>query len=113
SQIFVSSPRDAATPQFLAMTKLASLSDAELLKIRFCDLPIELAGSVVENCAHQVFEELKARRISCCPSIWLSEEWFNPDGIVGFAIPFYLLHPRLIRLERKIMQEAEGSVAAD
>jgi Putative zinc-binding metallo-peptidase len=42
------------------------------------------------------------------PSIWLSEEWFNPDGVNGFAIPFYLAHPRLIRLERKLMLEAEG-----
>jgi hypothetical protein len=42
------------------------------------------------------------------PSIWLSEEWFNPAGVNGFAIPFYLAHPRLIRLERKLMLEAEG-----
>jgi hypothetical protein len=95
------------------MTKLASLSDAELLKMRFCDLPIELAGSVVEKRAHRVFEELAARHLTVRPGIWLSEEWFNPDGVVGFAIPFYLMHPRLIRLERRIMREAEGSVAAD
>jgi Putative zinc-binding metallo-peptidase len=95
------------------MTKLASLTDAELLKMRFCDLPIELAGGGVERRAHQVFEELAARHLTVRPSIWLSEEWFNPDGVVGFAIPFYLMHPRLIRLERKIMREAEGSVAAD
>jgi len=43
------------------------------------------------------------------PSTWLSEEWFNPDGTVGFAIPFYLAHPRLIRLERRLMLEAEGA----
>lgn len=95
------------------MTKLTSVSDAGLLKMRFCDLPIELAGSVVEKRAHQVFEELAARHLTVRPGIWLSEQWFNPDGVVGFAIPFYLMHPRLIRLERRIMQEAEGSVAAD
>jgi len=95
------------------MTKLTSLSDAGLLKMRFCDLSIELAGSVVEKRAHQVFDELAARHLTVRPNIWLSEEWFNPDGVVGFAIPFYLMHPRLMRLERKIMQEAEGSVAAD
>ena len=95
------------------MTKLASISDDALLKMRFCDLPIELAGSVVEKRAHQVFEELAARHLAVRPVIWLSEEWFNPEGVVGFAIPFYLVHPRLIRQERKIMREAEGSVAAD
>jgi hypothetical protein len=55
-----------------------------------------------------VFAELRARNLLCEPAIWLAEEWFNPDATVGFAIPFYLAHPRLIRLERKMMLEAEG-----
>jgi hypothetical protein len=95
------------------MLKLASVSDAELMRTRFRDLPIQLEGSVIERRAQRVFEELASRNIQCRPSIWLAEEWFNPDGIVGFAIPFYLMHPRLIRLERKIMQEAEGAPEAD
>jgi hypothetical protein len=92
---------------------LVTLTDDELLDTRFRDLPIELAGSIVERRAQRVFDELAGRNLSCVPSIWLSEEWFNPDGIVGFAIPFYLLHPRLIRLERKIMHEAEGSTEVE
>jgi len=40
--------------------------------------------------------------------VWLSTEWFCPDGIPGFAIPFYLAHPRLCRLERSVMGEVEG-----
>jgi hypothetical protein len=88
---------------------LDRLSDAELLSIRFSDLPIRLAGTPVEQRARQVFSELGQRHIRVRPSIWLSEEWFNPDGTVGFAIPFYLAHPRLIRLERRLMLEAEGA----
>ena len=38
----------------------------------------------------------------------MSEEWFSPDGIPGIAIPFYLAHPRLQRLERRLMREVEG-----
>jgi putative zinc-binding metallo-peptidase len=38
----------------------------------------------------------------------LGEEWFTPDGVPGFAIPFYLAHPRLSKLERKQMLEVEG-----
>lgn len=95
------------------MTKFSSLTDAALLKMRFCDLPISLAGSAVEKRAHQVFDELAARNIAVRPNIWLAEEWFNPNGVVGIAIPFYLVDRRLIRLERKIMREAEGSVAED
>jgi hypothetical protein len=47
------------------------------------------------------------------PHVWLSEEWFSPTGIPGIAIPFYLAHPRLTRLERRIMLEAEGSTRED
>ncbi len=67
-----------------------------------------LERTVVESRARRVFDELAERGITTTPSIWLSEEWFNPDGVNGFAIPFYLVHPRLIRLERKLMLEAEG-----
>jgi len=88
---------------------LDRLSDKDLLRMRFCDLPIRLRGTSVEQRARQVFSELRSRRIRVRPAIWLSEEWFNPDGTVGFAIPFYLAHPRLIRLERRLMLEAEGS----
>jgi hypothetical protein len=88
---------------------LDRLSDKELLKVRFCDLSVRLRGTSVEQRTHQVFGELASRRIKVKPSIWLSEEWFNPDGTVGFAIPFYLAHPRLIRLERRLIFEAEGA----
>ena len=89
-------------------TEIDRLSDKELLRVRFCDLPIRLEGTPVEQRAQHVFAELADRRIRVRPSIWLSEEWFNPDNVVGFAIPFYLAHPRLIRLERRLMLEAEG-----
>jgi len=41
--------------------------------------------------------------------VWLADEWFSPDGVPGIAIPFYLAHPRLLALERRITHEAEGS----
>jgi len=49
-----------------------------------------------------------AAGIALRPHVWLSEEWFSPDGVPGIAVPFYLAHPRLERLERRIMREAEG-----
>jgi hypothetical protein len=91
------------------LREIDRLSDKELLQLRFCDLPIRLSGSPVSERAARVFGELADRQIKVRPSIWLSEEWFNPDGTVGFAIPFYLAHPRLIRLERRLMLEAEGA----
>jgi Putative zinc-binding metallo-peptidase len=43
----------------------------------------------------------------------LSHDWFSPDGIPGIAIPFYLAHPRLVRLERRMMLEVEGGTRED
>ena len=101
--------RQAATRMPTIERQFERLSDKELLRFRFCDLPITLEGTVVEQRARQVFAELAERGIKVTPSIWLSEEWFNPHEIVGFAIPFYLAHPRLVRLERRLMLEAEGA----
>ncbi|HKX46291.1 MAG TPA: putative zinc-binding metallopeptidase, partial [Planctomycetota bacterium] len=42
------------------------------------------------------------------PRVWLSSDWFSPDGVAGFAVPFYLAHPRLQRLEREHLLEVEG-----
>ncbi len=88
--------------------RIDRLSDTDLLQVKFCDLPVRLKGTAVEARARRVFADLKERGLKVRPSIWLSEEWFNPEGTVGFAIPFYLAHPRLTRLERRLMLEAEG-----
>jgi hypothetical protein len=42
------------------------------------------------------------------PHFWLSDEWFCPHGIPGIAVPFYLAHPRLMRLEHGEMGRVEG-----
>src|SRR3989441_1021816 len=56
---------------------------------------------------------MDARSIPFRPHVWLSEEWFTPDNVGGFAIPFYLAHPRLIKLERSQMLEVEGAGEAE
>ncbi|MCK7497713.1 MAG: hypothetical protein MZW92_48280 [Comamonadaceae bacterium] len=38
--------------------------------------------------------DLDTRGIRFRPHWWLSDCWFSPDGVPGFAIPFYLAHPR-------------------
>ena len=92
----------------MTVLDLDRMSQVELLQQKFCDLPLILTGSPVERRAERIFDELGERQLRLRPSIWLAEEWFNPDGAAGFGIPFYLVHPRLIRLERKLMLEAEG-----
>ena len=84
------------------------MSDQELLELRLCDLPVRIHGTRLEKRVHRLYEELQARAVVFNPHVWLSEEWFTPDGVAGFAIPFYLAHPRLMKLERVQMLEVEG-----
>jgi hypothetical protein len=56
----------------------------------------------------EVQEELRERGLRVTPHVWLSDEWFSPDNTPGIALPFYLAHPRLMRLERKMILDVEG-----
>ena len=86
----------------------ASWSDEQLLEVRLCDLGLSIEGTDIEQRIAQLDAELKARGIRFRPHYWLSDEWFTPDGVPGIAIPFYLAHPRLARLELAQMLEVEG-----
>jgi hypothetical protein len=75
---------------------LSLVSDERLLDTRICDLPIRIKGSFIEPHIKRLYSELNDRGIRFKPHVWLSAEWFTPDGVPGFAIPFYLAHPRLM-----------------
>jgi hypothetical protein len=96
-----------------ARVDLSDVSDETLLATRLCDLPIKLEGTLMERRVKRLHRELEGRNIRALPHAWLSEEFFNPDGVLGFAIPFYLAHPRLMRLERNQMLEVEGAAEAE
>lgn len=85
------------------------LSDEDLLDLRFCDLGLKIEGTGFERHIEKLYSELRRRGLDFRPHFWLSTEWFTPDGVPGIAIPFYMAHPRLIRLEEKQMLEAEGA----
>ena len=87
---------------------LNEFSDEQLLQTRMCDLPISISGTTLEDRVDELYSELEARGIHFQPHCWLSDEWFSPDGIPGIAIPFYMAHSRLSRLERKYLLEVEG-----
>lgn len=88
-------------------------TNQELLEWRICDLGLELEGSGLEAPIERLYRELEARGLRVKPHCWLSEEWFSPDGVPGIAIPFYLAHPRLKRLERAQILEVEGGTNAE
>ena len=92
---------------------LEDANDDILLSTRLCDLPLELEGTLMARRVKRLHRELQARGVVALPHVWLSEEFFNPDGVLGFAVPFYLAHPRLMRLERSQMLEVEGAGEAE
>ena len=86
----------------------ATWPDERLLDLKLCDLPVAIADSAMEDRIAQLHAELEAQGLVFRPHYWLSDEWFTPDGIPGIAVPFYLAHPRLARLELNQMLEVEG-----
>jgi hypothetical protein len=83
------------------------MSDEQLLGLRFCDLKLKIERRL-QSRVRRLYRELEQRHIGFKPHVWLAEEWFSPDGVPGIAVPFYLAHPRLERLERRMMRHVEG-----
>jgi putative zinc-binding metallo-peptidase len=97
----------AAAPEPLKVD-WTTLSDEKLLEVRMCDLHLTIEGTDLEARIARLNGELEARGLIFKPHYYLSDEWFTPDGVPGIAMPFYLAHPRLARLEQKEMLEVEG-----
>jgi hypothetical protein len=91
-----------------AVPRWTRLPDEKLLDLRFCDLGLRIDGTAVAPQIKRLYAELDAAGLKVRPHCWLAEEWFSPDGVPGIAIPFYLSHPRLMQLERRMMHEVEG-----
>jgi hypothetical protein len=86
----------------------AAWSDEALLDLSMCDLHVGLKGGFLEQPIGELIRELESRGLLFRPHFWLSNEWFTPDGVPGIAVPFYLAHPRLAKLEQAQMLEVEG-----
>src|SRR5712692_10516266 len=91
----------------------ASLPDEELLELRLKDLKVTVEGTWLEDYLNKLHEELEERGIRIRPHAWISNEWFSPDDTPGIAIPFYLAHPRLMRLEQKMIIDVEGGTVPE
>jgi putative zinc-binding metallo-peptidase len=99
----------AAKLPVLPADEWAGWPDEKLLDLHVCQLGIGIEGSALEARIAELEQELHVRGLSTFhPHFWLSDEWFTPDGVPGVAIPFYLAHPRLEKLERSQMLEVEG-----
>ncbi len=102
------SRRRSAPPRKLGPDEIATLGDEALLDLQMRQLDLHIEGADLALRIEQLTGELASRGLAFRPHFWLSDEWFTPDGIPGVAIPFYLAHPRLTKLELSQMLEVEG-----
>ena len=73
----------------------ADYDDEALLDLRFSRLGLKFRGSPLWTDVERLLDEFDRRGLRFRPHVWLSTDWFSPDGVPGFAVPFYLAHPRL------------------
>jgi len=66
---------------------------------------MHLVGLSMGGRIAQLREELDAKGLRFPLHFYLSDEWFTPDGVPGVAVPFYLAHSRLAKLELAQMLE--------
>jgi len=103
-------PAPTASPA--SIPDLTGKSDDELLQMRICDLKLKIQGTELEARIQTLHDELAAKGVSFKPLCYLGDEWFCPEGSATIAIPFYLAHPRLKKLEEHMMMEVEGGTEA-
>ena len=83
-----------------------ALSDEELLERKIRTLRLDLHE--LDPLIRQLYGELSAKGLSFHPPCHIGDEWFVPIGIPAIFIPFFLVHERLRKLERKMVLEVEG-----
>ena len=85
------------------------LPDAALLDLRLADLPLSLEGTMMEGRVAQLRAELAARGLGFPAALLAVRRVVHARRRTpAMAIPFYLAHPRLERLEQAQMLEVEG-----
>ena len=72
------------------------------------NLKWQYQGSRVEKAVAQVQAELDQQKIDFKIRCWASDDWYTPDGQVGFAFPFYLLDPKLSSIATAMDVNVEG-----
>ena len=91
----------------------AQAADETLLARELRHLDARVEGTPLEGYVQRIHEELGARGIRFRPHVWVSTDFFSPDGVPGIAVPFHLTRPELTRLERRQVLTAEGAGRRD
>lgn len=83
-------------------------STRRILDLRLNELGVELEGTWIEDAVEHVYGELAQRGVRLRPKVYLADEWMSADGVPAVGVPFYLVHPRLMAIERSRMLAVEG-----
>lgn len=86
----------------------ASWPTERLLDLRFCDLGLRIEGTPVQEAVDTLKDEMSRAGLRYAPKVWLGTEWYTPPEQPGIGVPFYLAHPKLTQLERRLMFQVEG-----
>jgi hypothetical protein len=90
------------------------IPDDVLLNARVCDLGLNIENTPYPQQSKKLLSELKRVGLSHIkPKFYLADEWFCPSGSASIAIPYWLTHPRLRRLEKSMIGYVEGSTPKD
>ena len=83
-----------------------------LLGQRISDLGLTIRGSRVEHLVDELYRELAAHDVAFRPPVYLSDQWGCPDGTPLIGVPFYLVDPRLERIEAEMSAGLEDDAEA-
>jgi hypothetical protein len=78
-----------------------------LLGRRISELGLSLRGSPLEQLVERLYDELAAKGLRFKPPVYLSDQWGCPDDTPLIGVPFYLVDPRLARIEAEEAIEVE------
>ncbi len=92
----------------MTATDITDMSDDDLLKMRISDLNLKIDGTEIEPWVQELHKELESHHILFHAECYLADEWLCPDQEPVIGIPFFLAHPRLKKLEMKMMYDVEG-----
>jgi hypothetical protein len=67
-----------------------------------------MRGTRVERLVAQLYAELEAKGVAFKPPVYLSDQWGCPDGTPLIGVPFYLVDPRLERIEAEMSAGVES-----
>ena len=87
---------------------ISTMTEDELLSFKLCELSISLESTVFAQDLSTLTTELRNKKIRFKPTLYFADDWFVADGNTAVAIPFYLGHPRLLKMEKKHVQFVEG-----